>query len=194
LVKVVCVSSVKPANNNSMKTKIVLFFAVALAVGFLNPASVRAVPTTYQYTGNPFTDVSGSYTTSMFVTVMVTLASPLAANMPGTAVTPLAFSVSDGVQTFTPIDIGFGGFSFATGPSGNITNWFIEVTDDLQFNGIITNNGEDFGTNFGDVGQNSGLPGHWRNAAPDAGSSVALLSLSLTALAVAAQRFQRAAA
>ena len=174
-------------------SKILLALTAVVALSLAHPASVQAVPTTYQYTGNPFTDVSGSYTTSMFVTVMVTLASPLAANMPLTAVTPLAFSVSDGVQTFTTI--GFGsGFRFATGPSGNITNWLVEVTDNLELDGIITVPAADIGINFGDRGENSGHPGHWRSAVPDAGSSLALLSLSLTALGVAARQFKRAAA
>ena len=76
-----------------------LMFTAVAALSLAYPASVQAVPTTYVYTGNPFTIVSGPYSTSDFVTAMVTLASPLPANMPLTQVTPLAFSLSDGVQT-----------------------------------------------------------------------------------------------
>ena len=78
-----------------------LMFTAVAALSLAYPASVQAVPTTYRYTGNPFTFVSGPYTTSDFVTAMVTLAGPLGANMPLTDVTPTAFTFSDGVQTIT---------------------------------------------------------------------------------------------
>jgi hypothetical protein len=58
-----------------------LMFTAVVALSLAYPASVQAVPTTYQYTGNPFTEVSGPYTTSMFVTAMVTLAGPLPPNL-----------------------------------------------------------------------------------------------------------------
>ena len=99
------------------KTKILLFSAVALAVGFLTAASVQAIPITYTYTGNPFTTASGTYTTSDFVSGMLTLAGPLAANMPLTPVTPIAFSFSDGVQTLTTPPPG-PYFSSQRGPEG----------------------------------------------------------------------------
>jgi len=71
-----------------------LMFTAVVALSLAYPASVQAVPTTYQYTGNPFTEVSGPYTTSMFVTAMVTLAVfvitaslPLKSNTPPVVVT-----------------------------------------------------------------------------------------------------------
>ena len=81
--------------------KILLALTGVAALSLAYPASVQAVPTTYQYTGNHFTDVTGPYTTSDFVTAMVTLAAPLAANMRSRTVTPTAFTLSDGVQTLT---------------------------------------------------------------------------------------------
>ena len=173
---------------------------LALAVVVLSVTAVQA-DTTYVYTGNPFTDVAPPYTTSMFVTGMVTLASPLPANMPLTPVTSLDFSFSDGVQTILKQNGGFGGAEFATGPTGMITQWHVDVIDELTLGEIVTELDpmgltDDAGFNsdsgFGGVSDN---PGAWsRVAAPDAGSSLALLSLSLTALGVAARQFKRAAA
>ena len=93
------------------------------------PASVQAVPTTYQYTGNPFTFVDGAYTTSDFVSVMVTLAGPLGANMPLTEVTPIAFTLFDGVQTLsnTTPNLSARDFRFATNANGEIISWAVEV-------------------------------------------------------------------
>ena len=122
------------------KTKIIPLLAVALAVGFLTAASVQAVPTTYVYTGNPFTNVSGRYTTSDFVSGMLTLAGPLAANMPLTIVSPIAFSFSDGVQTITQANASGYTFSFATGPGGAITpvggDYSILASFGSQFGGL----------------------------------------------------------
>ena len=100
-----------------------LMFTAVAAFSVVYPASVQAVPTTYQYTGNPFTDVSGPYTTSDFVTAIVTLAGPLPPN----------FSV------------------------------------------------------------NQDAPDVWVSTVPDAGTSLALLSLSLAAFGVAARRLKRPA-
>src|SRR5438477_4971362 len=83
-----------------------LMFTAIAALSIACPASVQAVPTTYQYTGNPFTSAIPPYTTSMFVTGMVTLARPLPPNFSGT-VHPTAFTFSDGVQTITNHDVIF---------------------------------------------------------------------------------------
>ena len=92
---------------------------LALVAGFLTAASVQA-DTTYTYTGNPFTIVIAPYTTSNFVTAMVTLASPLGRNFPLQPVTPLAFSLSDGLQTITNLTATDFGFEFATDSTGFI--------------------------------------------------------------------------
>ena len=71
--------------------------------------------------------VSGPYSTSDFVTAMVTLAGPLAANMPLTTVTPLAFTLTDGVQTITTINAGHAIFLFATDHPATSPNGLVEA-------------------------------------------------------------------
>jgi hypothetical protein len=185
-----------------MKTlsKILLALTGVAALSLAYPASVQAVPTTYQYTGNPFTSVNGPYTTSDFVSGMLSLASPLAANMPFTAVTPIHFSFSDGVQTITDLTATSILFLFATGPTGQITRWTVSAI--MPNGGINTFNFTDPSAEVGDFAFTEtppgaasirDTPGTWVLSAPDVGSSVTLLSLSLTALGVAARQFKRAA-
>src|SRR5258708_3470790 len=91
-----------------------------LAVVILSVTAVQAVPTTYQYHGNPFTFVSGTYSTSDSVSGMLTLAAPLGVNTPLTAVSPTAFTLSDGLTTITNLSALNSEFQIATGPTGEI--------------------------------------------------------------------------
>jgi hypothetical protein len=104
--------------------EILLALTAFAALSFAYPA----VPTTYTYTGNPFTDVNAPYTTSMFVTAMVTLANPLAPNMPLQTASVTAFTLSDGVQTITNLTSSSFLIQFATGPTGAITAWAVNAT------------------------------------------------------------------
>ena len=185
-----------------------LMFTGVAALSLAYPASVQAVPTTYQYTGNPFTVVSGPYTTSDFVTAMITLASPLGANMPLTEVTPTAFTLSDGVQTITNHGPGLllTSFLFATDASGAISMWGVNVEriHNATTGAIVTNNDP---TDIADVGivipeggpfvlgANVLTPGVWSvsGSVPDSGSTLSLMTLTLVALGLVARRFQRAA-
>jgi hypothetical protein len=176
-----------------------LMFTAVAALSFAHPASVQAVPTTYKYTGNPFTTATASYTTSDFVTALVTLADPLAPNMPLTIVTPLAFSFSDGVQTITDLNVMSTSIRFETGQTGVITEWEIQVIS--GFGVVRTTNTPPLGdvVDVGAMGPaqgfNLGAPGEWvLSSVPDVGSTLALLFLSLMALGVAARQFKRAAA
>ena len=77
--------------------------SLLLVVGFAQGAAASVI---YGYTGNPFTNVGGAYTTSDFVTIDLVLSAPLPANLSdpnGTAWLPLleSFSFSDGVQTLS---------------------------------------------------------------------------------------------
>jgi hypothetical protein len=120
--------------------KILLALTCVAALSLAYPASVQAVPTTYRYTGNHFTRVFGpDYTTSMYLTVMVTLSGPLAPNMPLTAVTPLAFTLSDGVHTMTNHTVNSAFFVLATGPTGQISGWAMDVFGPFEFEGVHYN-------------------------------------------------------
>ena len=188
-----------PSLNRSL-TRLLCAATAAAALSFTHPASVQAVPTTYQYTGNLFTFASGPYTTSDFVTVMMTFASPLAANMPFGTVTPLAFSLSDGVQTITNVNAIGSSFFFATGPSGLPSAWNISAHGLLG--GISTAGGGsispgDLGhLQTGPAGEVLSNPGIWMvgGQVPDTGSTLSLMTLTLMALGLVARRFQRAAA
>jgi len=179
--------------------KILLTLTAVAALSLVYPASVQA-DTTYTYTGNPFTSVNGVYTTSDFVSGMLSLASPLGANRPFTAVTPIHFSFSDGVQTITDLSATSILFLFATGPTGQITRWIVAPSNPNGGVETINDSGlpdvEDFAFSVDPpgAGRNRVSPGTWVLSAPDVGSSLTLLSLSLTALGVAARRFKRAAA
>ena len=182
--------------------RILLALAGVAALSLAYPASVQAVPTTYQYTGNPFTFVTGPYTTSMFVTVMVTLAHPLHANMPPTQVFPTAFTFFDGVQTITNFETLPSFFLFSTDGSGHIVEWIVEAKGPTAEGSVGTearledHTGADLGeedeVNFG---VNDNTPGEWTGnvLVPDAGSTLSLMTLTLMALGLVARRFQRAA-
>jgi len=182
--------------------KILLALTGVAALSLAYPASVQA-SVTYQYIGNPFTRADPPYTTSDFVTVMMTLADPLPANFDGT-VTPTAFTATDGVQTINnhntdPIDTVF---QFVTDATSTITHWEVAVgSGDFpnirSFNGLPTiefvgDSAVDENVNFAG---NSDSPGVWSvNASvPDAGSTLSLMTLTLMAFGLLARRLQRAA-
>ena len=83
----------------------------------------------YNYTGNPYTSAASPYDTSMSVTGTLELAAALAPNLSLSAVTPLSFSFSDGVNTTTETTatLTSSQFEFATDSTGNITGWNISM-------------------------------------------------------------------
>jgi hypothetical protein len=175
-------------------------FTALAALSVAYPASVQAVPTTYHYTGNPFTEVHGVYTTNDFVTAMVTLAGPLGANMPLTHVNHTAFTFFDGVQTLNSTNShpNLIAFSFATNANGEIISWAVEA--DGGGSSIFTFNDDlgaaDGGHTSDAIGSSRDSPRVWIQgiATPDAGSTLSLMTLTLMALGLVARRFQRAAA
>lgn len=193
--------------------KLSITAAIAVATMFA-AASAQAIPITYVYTGNPFTVISdgggtGPYNTSDSVTGSVELSTPLGDSFNG-SVTPIAFSFSDGVQTITNSStLTTTTFLFQTDSSGAITHWFIVLENSLPSGatnnidtsmeaGLSGDTGRVFEPGVGEVlGANGFDPGTWNqktSSVPDTGSSLALLSLSTTALGVAGRRFKRVAA
>src|SRR5215471_5063071 len=157
---------------------------------------ILLVPTTYQYTGNPFTEVVGAYTTSDFVSGTVTLADPLAPNTALTSVSPTAFTFSDGVQTFTNLSpsVDFS-FTFATGPTGAIILWNVHVGTSPSTTLLTVQDGNNepldaVRISFNDRGANFSAPGQWTmlstGTVADTGSTLSLMTLTLMALGVAA--------
>ena len=82
----------------------VLGFAVAAFLGIGSVASAQAAAV-YQYSGLPFTNVTGVYTTADFVSGTITLANPLAANLSAASISAsiLSYSFSDGHQTLSGV-------------------------------------------------------------------------------------------
>ena len=100
----------------------------ALLAGLVMFTLPMMATTIYTYTGNPFTLVSGSYTTSEFVSGSFTVASAFGNNLPFTVVTPLSFSFSDGIDTLTNASsITYHSFAVATDASGNMRYWAINI-------------------------------------------------------------------
>jgi hypothetical protein len=98
-------------------------------------ASARA-DTIYTYTGNPFAVFSGLDACPPVCNISgsFTLASPLAANLPFEAITPTAFSFTDGSVAVTE-----GRFEVATDSGGNISFWEIALGSGQPFGpGVCT--------------------------------------------------------
>src|SRR5437870_3389424 len=79
--------------------KLVVGAVIAMGIASLGSAAANA-DVTYTYMGNDFTLFTGPYTGNDFVAVSITLASALGASAPFQGVSPTAFRISDGVQSF----------------------------------------------------------------------------------------------
>jgi hypothetical protein len=88
-----------------------------------------SVPTTYNYTGDPFTTATAPYALGGSVTGSITVANPLPPFLPLTDITTAltAMSFTDGVATRTLADSFLCSFRVATDGAGNITQWQITL-------------------------------------------------------------------
>jgi hypothetical protein len=149
-----------------------LLVGIAIAVSAAASASANVV---YDYTGNDYTSYAGTYTGTEKVTLTITLASALGANITQVYADPLSFLISDGVQTITNTTPGVS-FSalFSTNAAGTITNWDIytqfydaiaRVYDHIESNNSIGFFPYDYAAHGvnpddGSYGR-SGVPGEW---------------------------------
>jgi hypothetical protein len=175
---------------------------LALAAAFSAP-SARADTFTYTYTGNDFTGFStqGGETQQFngadSVTGTLVFAAPLTADMSLTSVTPLSFSFTDQVQTFTSSEPLSYTLEVGTDGSGQIDNWNIYLqtgagTTLSPYNILISNPTAGDIVHYDEV---SGVqddeavspnPGSW-SVTPEP-SSLALLSTGLLGAACLARR------
>jgi hypothetical protein len=105
-----------------------------LGVTFYFASVTQALATTiYAYTGNNFTLYPSPYTDQMSVSATFSLAQPLAANLNFSSVSPISFSLSDGVNTITDQSDNLLStlFRFITDGSGNIQEWNVSVLTDF---------------------------------------------------------------
>lgn len=90
-----------------------------------------STPTTYTYTGAPYTTASAPYTLGGNLTGTLTTANPLPPFLPLTDITGAiaSFSFSDDVTTRTNANSFFCSFQVATDGAGNITRWQISLRE-----------------------------------------------------------------
>jgi hypothetical protein len=128
----------------------VLTFSL-FAIGVTTPAG--AAPITYTYTGQPFTNFSGTFACTAGVgecgfSGSFTVATALGDNLAfPTSVTPLSYSFTDGVQTLTDSNSSIENFSstlkdflVSTGPTGAIQNWAIGLLSSTGAFEFLSNN------------------------------------------------------
>jgi hypothetical protein len=94
---------------------------------------------TLTYTGNDFTNVASPYTRSDMVTATITLSASLGDSLNFETVSPLAFTLNDGVDTLTNTSTLFArDFRFSTDANGNITQWVVGATVSFAGTTIFT--------------------------------------------------------
>ena len=153
------------------KSLISLLIVIGFMTGIVHTAGAVAI---YTYTGNPFTVVTGPYTTDNFITATLTLDNPLAVNLSSVDVTGFAgfsLTMSDGQQMLTDATSGLTIISatVSTDTNGNIVaDWAVRLDASPMDPSIATinltppiDNIFDRGELDGDIGQVEMDPGTW---------------------------------
>lgn len=92
------------------------------------PISGAKAGVTYTYTGNDFISYSsGPFSPTDAVTASITLADPLGDSLDQSAVTPISFTIGDGVSTITNATATSATILFSTDGDGDIDGWTISV-------------------------------------------------------------------
>jgi hypothetical protein len=117
----------------------VLILALVFATVFgldVQPASAQT--TTYSYTGNAYNQFGGTFTCPPVCGIRgsFTVAAPLPPTS-NFSFTPISFSFTDGLTTFTPANTTNPAFDVVTDSSGNIVSWNMQwlSPNDAMFSG-----------------------------------------------------------
>lgn len=123
---------------------------------------------TFDYTGTPFTQDTGSSAGTTELTGSFTINGTLPANAVLMPVTPTDFSFSDGFYNWTPDQNINASFAFSTDANGNIVGWVIGLDSYTFFNGDIPAFLFEMTSSFDQgVGQDSALASRRNDFGPD---------------------------
>ena len=178
--------------------------AAAIGAAMLLPISGAKADVVYTYIGNDFTVFTSPYNGTDSVTATITLASPLGNSLELGGVTPVNYTISDGVQTITEAtntstlaQI----FDLGTDSTGNIIQWeIVVIADDIGYDFITTRyEGMLLQLDTAQISDAQGAstrndPGTWsaaRTTVPEP-STWAMLLLGFAGLGLAAYRRSRA--
>jgi len=169
---------------------------------------LMASSVTYTYTGNDFTINTFPYTTSDSVSGYFTLATALGDGLSDVAISPVTYSFTDGVQTFTnaapPSTVTF---DVSTSATGAITEWYILLQNPYapgQTYDVETADGLAETRDFGEFPEGAGVgqgvilfdPGTWvqsgggTSPTPEPGY-LGLIALGLVGIGVVRRKMQR---
>jgi len=150
----------------SLRLSLTARLLLATTAALLLSASITRADVIYTYTGNDFTSVSGSYTTTDSITGYIDLSTALGATSGPLTLTPVSFSFSDGLQTISNTNATASVFyDFYTNASGVPISWALLVeiggSDVESCKGNCSPSDFDASTNGMFIGSVNNDPGFW---------------------------------